>query len=160
MFPLLAFSTLTTVEIPPPVPTSPSIHTPTQHVAELTFTLDNIFDDILSDMEQDKLCKLVINARATIKIDSSISVLSIAPSNLFSTPKSRFLQALSSSLTPKMNRIRYIALTGGVMIFTDPFIFLTHKLISIPFLVLTRSCSILLPKIRINALLSTRNIFI
>ena len=132
----LSSTTLTTVVIPPPVTTSPSVQTYFQPVVDLAFTLDNLSDDILSDTEPNQLRKLVINVRDTITSAISTPILSIAPSNLVSTPKSLFPQALPSSPTPKMNRVHSIALSGGVMTFTGTFNFLTHELVAIPFLVL------------------------
>ena len=66
-------------------------------------------------MEPDQLLKLVINARDTLTLAPSPPIQFIAPSNLFSTPQSLLSTAPSSSLTPKMDRFRSIALSGDVI---------------------------------------------
>ena len=78
-------------------------------------------------METDELLKLVINARDTITLSPSPSIQFIAPSNLFSTPQSHLPTAQSASLTPKMDRVRSIALLGDVMTFAGSLNFLDSQ---------------------------------
>ena len=69
-------------------------------------------------MEADKLLKLVINVRDTITSAPSPPIQPIVPSNLFSTPEFLPPKTASTSLTPKMDRVRSIALLDDVMTFT------------------------------------------
>ena len=91
---------------------------PSQPVADLAVALGNLSDDILSGIDQAQLCKLVTNARDTIINAPSTHIQSIAPSNLFSAPQFLFPTALISSSIPKMDRVRSIAPSGGVITFT------------------------------------------
>ena len=114
----LSPSTLPSTETPLLVPNSPSVSAPPQPVADIAFTLGNLSDDILSDMEPDQLLKFVINTCDSIPLAPSPSIKFIAPCDLFSTPQSLLLTSPYISLTSKMDRVWYIALSGDVMTFT------------------------------------------
>ena len=90
---------------PPPPSTSKNLQT----VEALGFTLGNLLDDILSGMTLDELRKLVITARETISVPSI---------NLFSTPTSISSMAHKPSVTPKMDRVRSVAISGGFMTYS------------------------------------------
>ena len=81
-------------------------------------------------MDADELLKLVINAHDVITSAPSppiLPILPIAPSNLFSNPQSLPPKIESNSLTPKMDLVRSIALSGDVMTFTDSLNFLDSQ---------------------------------
>ena len=71
--------------------------------------------------------KLVIHTRDTITIAPSSPIQNLAPCYLFSTPKSLFQTALTSSSTQKKDRDRSITLSGDVMIFTGSLDFLDSQ---------------------------------
>ena len=77
-----------------------------------------------------------------------------------STLKSLLPTALTSPPTPKINRVRSIDFISDIMTFTGPYIFLTHKIVSIIFLVMILLYSALLPVRSNNVLLRTHIIFI
>ena len=101
------------------VSTSRSVTDSPQPVKDLAFTLGNLSDDILSGMDWDDFFKLVINARDTISVVPSSPIHSFAQSNLFSTPQFFPSKAPSTSLTPKIDRFRSIALLGDIMTYTS-----------------------------------------
>lgn len=70
-------------------------------------------------MDWDELFKVVINARDTISVVPSSPIHSFAQSNLFSTPQFFPSKAPSTSLTPKIDRVRSIALLGDIMTYTS-----------------------------------------
>ena len=123
----LSLSTLPSTATPLSIPTSSSVPAPTQPVEDLAFTLGNLSHDIPSGMEPDELLKLVINARDTITLSPSPPIQFIAQSNLLSTPQSLFPTAYSISLTPKIDRVQSIALSGDVMTFTGSLKFLDSQ---------------------------------
>ena len=106
---------------------SSSVKTPSQPVADLKFKLGNISDDILSGMELEKMRNLLITARDTIVPISPISSSLVVPSNLLSTSMSLPSVTLSSSTIPKIDRVRSIALSGGIMTFTGPLVFFNSQ---------------------------------
>ena len=78
-------------------------------------------------MDADELLKIVINARDTITSAPSPHIIPIALSNLFSTPQYLPPKTASTSLTPKMVRVRSIALSSDVMTFTGSLDFLNSQ---------------------------------
>ena len=123
----LSSSTLSSTSILLPVPTSPSVQAPSQPVADLAVALGNLSDDILSGIDPAQLCKLVINARDTITNVPFTHIQSIAPSNIFSAPQFLFPTALTSSSIPKMDQVRSIVPSGGVITFTGSSDFLDSQ---------------------------------
>ena len=101
------------VKTPPP-----STSKPPQTVEALGFTLGNLSDDILSGMTPVELRNLLITARKTITVPSV---------NLFLTPPPISTASLANSATPKMDRVRSVALSGGVMKYTGPLDFLDSQ---------------------------------
>ena len=91
-------STPTSPVKPPPQSTSK----PPQIVEALGFTLGNLSDDILSGITPVKLRNLLITARETI---------SIPPVNLFPAPTPISTTTLLNPATPKMDRVRSVAVS-------------------------------------------------
>ena len=106
---------------------SSPVKTPSQPVADLKFTLGNMSDDILSGMELEQMRNLLITACDTIVPKSPISSSLVVPSNLLSTSMSLPSVTLSSSTIPKIDRVRSIALSGGIMTFTGPLVFFNSQ---------------------------------
>ena len=71
----------------------------------LSFKLRNFSDDILSKMKANQMWSLLIDARDTLSSATAIPSTFAQPSNLLSTPRTLFLLTLSSSLTPKIDRV-------------------------------------------------------
>ena len=116
---------LTTVIISP-------VKIPSQPVVDLEFTLGTFSDDILSDMESDQMRNLLINIRDTIAPASLTPSPLVEPLKIYSTPTTLSSVPLPSSTTPKIDRIRSIALFSGVMIFTGHLNYLNYQTISDP----------------------------
>ena len=96
----------------------PSTSKPPQTVEALGFTLGNLSDEIVSSMTSVELRTLLITARKTI---------SVPPVNLFPTSIPISTTALANLAIPKMDRVRSVALSGGVMTYTGPFDFLDSQ---------------------------------
>ena len=99
-------------------PTPLSTLKPPQTVEDLGFTLGNLSDDILSGITPVELRTLLITARETI---------SVPPGNLFPTPTPISTTTLADPATPKMDWVRSVALSGGVMTYTGPLDFLDSQ---------------------------------
>ena len=63
-----------------------SVTTPPQPIADLSFKLGNISNDIFSAMDADQMRKLLIDARNTLSSTTSASSNFVQPSNLFTSP--------------------------------------------------------------------------
>ena len=116
---------LTTVIISP-------VKIPSHLVVDLEFTLGTLSDDILSDMESDQMRNLLINIRDTIAPASLTPSPLVEPLKIYSTPTTLSSVPLPSSTTPKIDRIRSIALFSGVMIFTGHLNYLNYQTIFDP----------------------------
>ena len=66
---------------------------------------------------------LLIDARDNLSSTAPTLSVFVQPSTLFISPLSLSSQALTSSFTPKMDCVRNVSPSAGVMIFTSPLIF-------------------------------------
>ena len=115
----LSQSTLISTATDSPVKTTPpSTSINPQTVEALGFTLGNLSYDILSSMTPDELRNLVITARETI---------SVPPINLFSIPTSISFVAHKPSVSPKIDRVHSVAISGGFMTYIGPLDFLDFQ---------------------------------
>ena len=103
-----------------PFSTPPSTPKLPQTVENFEFTLRNVSHDIFSDMTPDELRNIVITARDTITNSPSTPLPPISSTNLFFIPHCISSIVNQFSATPKMNRVRSIALSSGVMTYTGP----------------------------------------
>ena len=72
----------------------------------------------------DQMRMLLIDARDTLISTAPSSALPVQPTTLFSTPQLLFSTIPFSSLTPKIDRVRSVTPSAGVMTFTRPLNFL------------------------------------
>ena len=91
---------------------------PPKLIDNLSFKLGNVSDDILSEMEVDQIQILLMDADGIISSAALNPSVFFQPSNFFSIPQSLSLQVPTSSFTPKMDRVRFIAPSAGVITFT------------------------------------------
>ena len=116
-----------------------------QLIADLEFALGNLSDNILLNMEQEKIRKLLITICDTIATVSPSPSLLVAPSNLFSILTSLpprcaiFFQSLPKWIL--FDSLLFLVVSWPL---PGPSIFWFFRLALMPFLVLTHPCFVLL----------------
>ena len=100
------------------------VTTTLKSVEELNFKLMIFCNEILSEMGLYQMRTLFIDARVTLSSVIRKPSVFVQPSNLFSSSHLLSLPAPTSSLTPKMDRVFFIAPSTKAVIFTRPLIIL------------------------------------
>ena len=100
------------------------VTTTLKSVEELNFKLMIFCDEILSEMGLYQMRTLFIDAHVTLSPVARNPSVFVQPSKLFSSSHLLSFPAPTSSLTPKMDRVFFIAPSTKVVIFTRPLIVL------------------------------------
>jgi len=110
-------------------------------VTILSTSVQDLPDDILFDIRMVQMRYLLINVRSTLSLTITSYISLVQPFSVFPTLQVLGTLTLVSSLIPKIERVRFVTLFGGVggkvMILNIHLNFRTINKVSISLLVLT-----------------------